>query len=113
MAQAVCHQPITTEAWITPQPSSSRIFTQRGSKKSKVHPITGLVVYRGSQGIALLILNLGTRRGWVVSTTPWLLYPQKRPGTHCTERWVGPRAGLDVYEKSRPHRDSIPRPSSP
>jgi hypothetical protein len=26
---------------------------------------------------------------------------------------VGPRAGLDECEKSRPHRDSIPRPSSP
>jgi hypothetical protein len=24
---------------------------------------------------------------------------------------VGPRAGLDVSEKSRPHRDSIPGPS--
>jgi hypothetical protein len=26
---------------------------------------------------------------------------------------VGPRAGVDVCEKSRPHRDSIPGPSSP
>jgi hypothetical protein len=26
---------------------------------------------------------------------------------------VGPRAGLDVCEKSRPYRDSIPEPSSP
>jgi hypothetical protein len=26
---------------------------------------------------------------------------------------VGPRAGLDMYEKSRPHRGSIPGPSSP
>jgi hypothetical protein len=26
---------------------------------------------------------------------------------------VSPRAGLDVCEKSRPHGDSIPRPSSP
>jgi hypothetical protein len=26
---------------------------------------------------------------------------------------VGPRADLDVCEKSRPHRDSIPGPSSP
>jgi hypothetical protein len=25
----------------------------------------------------------------------------------------GPEAGLDVCEKSRPHRDSIPGPSSP
>jgi len=27
---------------------------------------------------------------------------QKRPGTQCTGGWVGPRAGLDMYGKSRP-----------
>jgi hypothetical protein len=26
--------------------------------------------------------------------------------------WVGPKAGLDGCGKSRPHRDSIPGPSS-
>jgi len=41
------------------------------------------------------------------------LYPQERLGTHCTESWVGPRAGLDRCGKSRPHWDSIPGPSSP
>jgi hypothetical protein len=51
---------------------------------------------RGSRGIALLILNLGARRGWVVSTKPRSLYPWERPGTHCTGGWVDPRAGLDV-----------------
>jgi hypothetical protein len=35
-------------------------------------------------------------------TTPRLLYPRERPGTHCAEGWMGPRAGLDVCEKSRP-----------
>jgi hypothetical protein len=49
----------------------------------------------------------------MVSTTPRPLYPRERPGTHCTGGWMGPRAGLDVCEKSRPHRDSIPGPSSP
>ena len=39
--------------------------------------------------------------------------PGKRPGTHCTEGWVDPRAGLDGCGKSRPHRGSIPGPSSP
>jgi hypothetical protein len=39
--------------------------------------------------------------------------PEKRPGTHCIGGWVGPRAGLDGCEKSRPHQDSIPGPSSP
>jgi hypothetical protein len=47
----------------------------------------------------------------VVSTTPRPLYPRERRGTHCTGGWVGPRAGLDVCEKSRPHRDSIAGPS--
>jgi hypothetical protein len=41
------------------------------------------------------------------------LPPGKRPATHGIGGWVGPRAGLDGCEKSRPHRDSIPGPSSP
>jgi hypothetical protein len=67
----------------------------------------------GGRGIALLFIDLGARRGWVVSTTSRPLYPRERPGTHCTGGWVGPRAGLDVSEKSRPQRDSIPGPSGP
>jgi hypothetical protein len=65
------------------------------------------------RGIALLFLDLGARRGWVVSTTPRPFYPRERPGTHCTGGWVGLRAGLDVREISRPHRDLILGPSSP
>jgi hypothetical protein len=41
----------------------------------------------------------------VVSTTPRPLYPRERPGIHYTRDWVGPSAGLDVCEKSRPRRD--------
>jgi hypothetical protein len=55
---------------------------------------------KGSGSIALLILNLGARRGWVFSTTPQPIYPRERPGNHCTGCWVGPRAGLDVCVKS-------------
>ena len=29
--------------------------------------------------------------GWVVNATPRPLYPLERPGTHCTEGWVGPQ----------------------
>jgi hypothetical protein len=78
-------------------------------------PVTGTEAQRGGggRGIALLFLDLGAKRWWVVSTTPRPLYPLERPGTHCTGGWVGPRAGLDVCEKSRPHRYSIPGPSSP
>jgi hypothetical protein len=61
--------------------------------------------------MALLILNLGDRRGWVVSTTPRPLYSREKPGTHCTRGWVGPRAGLDVCETSHP--TGIMSPDSP
>jgi len=50
--------------------------------------------------------------GWVVNATPRPLYPREKPGTHCIGGWVGPRAVLDLCGKSRPHRDSIPGPSS-
>ena len=81
----------------------------------KVHPWTGHMSHRGSRGIALPFHDHGTRRGWGVSAMPHApaaLYPRKRPGTHCTGGWVGPRAGLDRCRKSRPDRDSIPGPSS-
>jgi len=29
-------------------------------------------------------------------------YPRERPGTHCTGGWVGLRAGLEGFGKSRP-----------
>ena len=41
------------------------------------------------------------------------LPPEKRPRNHCIGGWVGPRAALDGYVKSRPNRDSIPGPASP
>jgi hypothetical protein len=52
-------------------------------------------------------------RRWMVNITSRPLYPRERPGTHFTGGWVGPRAGLDVSEKSRPYQDSIHGPSSP
>jgi hypothetical protein len=55
-----------------------------------------------SGGIAQLFLNLGTRRGCVVSITPRPPLPRERPGTHRTGGWVGPGAVLDRCGKSRP-----------
>jgi hypothetical protein len=43
---------------------------------------------------------------------PTALSPGKRPGTHCTRGWLGPRTGLDGCGKFRPLRDSIPEPLS-
>jgi len=82
--------------------------------KGKVHPITGHEVPEVEQRYsATLSFNFSAVRGWVVNAMPWSLYPWDRPGTHCIGGWVGPRAGLDGCGKSRPHRDSIPGPSSP
>jgi hypothetical protein len=46
----------------------------------------------------LLILNLSTRWGLVVSIMPWLRFTpgERTPGTHWTGGWVGPRASLDA-----------------
>jgi hypothetical protein len=60
-----------------------------------------------SAGIASCI-NFRTRRMWVVSLTPQLLYLQgKSPDTDWTERWEGVRARLDsVANRKR----SLPYP---
>jgi hypothetical protein len=59
-------------------------------------------VYWGSGGIAPRILDLGTKRRWVVSFTPRLLYPRERTSrSHCRGGWVGPTAGLDAVVKKK------------
>jgi len=63
---------------------------------------TGRTAHRGSRGIAVLFLVHCTRRVWGVSVTARPLYPRERPGTHCTGGWMGHRAGLDRWGKSRP-----------
>ena len=42
---------------------------------------------------------------------PAALYPRKRPSTHCTGCWVGPKASQDRCGKSRPQRNSVFGPS--
>jgi hypothetical protein len=51
----------------------------------------------------LLILNLSTRWGWVVSIMPQpRSTPRERtPGTHCTGSWAGPRASLDAKARGK------------
>ena len=56
--------------------------------------------------------DFGGRWGWVVNATPPPLYPGKEKRYAFCRRWVGLRAGLDECGKSRPHRVSIPGPSS-
>jgi len=71
------------------------------------------VAQRVGRGIALLFHDRGTRRGWVVSSTPRPHFnPGKEPVPILQEAgWVPEpvwRAG-----KSRPHRDSIPDRPAP
>ena len=47
------------------------------------------------------------------SHAPATLPMAKRPATHRTGGWVGPRTGLYGCGISRPNRDSIPGPSTP
>ena len=72
-----------------------------------VRPIGGVEV----QLYYFLITTIEWGEGSASRPDP--LYPRKRPSTHCTGGWVGPRSGLDRCGKSRPHWDSIPGPSSP
>ena len=71
---------------------------------------------RGSRGIRVAQLFLQPRRQIVVSGQPHApaaLPSRKRPGTHCAGGWVGHRADVHGYGKSRPYWDSNPGRSSP
>jgi hypothetical protein len=68
---------------------------------------------RGEEVWLLLILNLGTRWGWVVSITPRPCFTpgEMTFGTHWIGSWVGPRAGLDAGTRRKilcPCRGSNP-----
>jgi hypothetical protein len=99
-----------------------RVLNVSGIAEAKVHwrdvvrftLSKAMKAQMGSRSIALLFLYLRRHMGVGVNATPQPLYPRgKRPGTHCTGGRVGPRAGLERCGNSRPHRDSILRPSSP
>jgi hypothetical protein len=59
----------------------------------------------GEEVQLLLILDLSTRWGWVVSVTPRPRFTpwETTPDTHCTGGWVSPRAGLDTKTRGKIH----------
>jgi len=66
------------------------------------------VAQRVGRGITLLFHDRGTRRGWVVSSTP---QPHFTPGKDPVPILQETRWALGTFwtgGKSRPHRDSIP-----
>ena len=82
--------------------------------KGKGHPRTGHEDPEGEQMYSSTLPSTSTLDGDAWSRPRHGRFtPEKRPGTHYIGGWVGPRAGLDGCEKSRPHGDSIPGPSSP
>ena len=51
---------------------------------------------RGGVKVSLYsFFNLDARWGGWSTSRPGRFTPRKRPGTHCTGGWVGPRAGVD------------------
>jgi hypothetical protein len=81
--------------------------------KSKAVPLHAMKALGGRGIQLLLILDLGTRWGWVVSVTPRPRFTpgERTPGTHCTGGWVGPRAGMDTEARGKilcPCRGSNP-----
>jgi hypothetical protein len=66
-----------------------------------------------SRGIALLILNLGARRGGWSAPRPGRFTPGKERGTHCTGGWVGPQGGSVRVRKISPPPGFDPRTVQP
>jgi len=56
---------------------------------------------RGGTGMALPILELGTRMGWEINAMQ-LLHPLERPSIHCTGGWVGLSQSAGVQKISPP-----------
>jgi hypothetical protein len=77
--------------------------TYKVKKKVKLSRYTPWRHMGGEEVQLLLILNLGTRWGWVVSVTPRPRFTPggRTPGTHWIGGWVGPRAGLDAETKRK------------
>ena len=97
-----------------PCQSNLSVCATHGTELGSFHPVIG---HEGPQGeqrySSTLFLTSALEGGEGSASRPGRTLPRERPGTRCTGGWVGLRAGLDGCGKSRPHRDSIPGPSSP
>jgi hypothetical protein len=62
--------------------------------KSKVTPLQARMWLRGGYRYSSTLPRPGRYNGVRGQQhAPVALYPQERPGTHCTGGWLGPRAG--------------------
>ena len=85
-----------------------KMITYNVMKKVKCSHYRASVVQRVGRGIALLFHDRGTRRGWVVSSTPRPQFtPGKDPVPILQEAGWAP-GPVWTGGNSRPHRHSIP-----
>jgi hypothetical protein len=94
--------------WITTCTASTTTTTE-----AEAVPLHVMEAHGGRGVYLLLIHDLGTRWGWVVSvrTRPRFTPGERTPGTHCAGGWVGPRASLDTEATGKilcPRRGSNP-----
>ena len=83
-------------------------WINHSTKKVKWSRYRPGVAQRVGRGIALLFYDRGTRRGWVVNSTPWPHFTPEK-GLVPILQEAGWAPGLAwVGGKSRPHRDLIP-----
>ena len=74
----ICHR--TIQVHILPDSYMMHLYVVKCTLVQALRLSTGRMAHRGSRGIAVLFLDNGTRRGWGVSITPWLLFtPRKDP----------------------------------
>lgn len=95
-----------------------RLITVKVRRSFGAHPSV-VLFYSGGEGVGRartpFILNLSTSWRWVVSFTPWPLYPKERTPVPKSRRLGGPWSLSGCFwrrEKSPAHIDMIPRPSS-
>jgi hypothetical protein len=65
------------------------------------------------RGRVIALIPFGARSRWMVNDMLRPFYHCQRPDSLYIRGWLGLRAGLDLCRKTRPHRESIPGPSSP
>ena len=77
-------------------------------KKVKWYRYRPGVAQRMSRGIALLIHDRSTRRGWVVSSTPWPHFTTGKDPVPIVKEAGWAPGPVRTVGRSRPYRDSIP-----
>ena len=82
-------------------------------KRRQYSPIILHVGTVGEQVYELIhfFFNLAIDGGVWRTTRPGRCTPIESPDTHCTGGWVGPKAGVDEYGRSRPYWSSNTEPS--